>query len=235
MSFLSTIETNRKNFLKFNDMKYERFQQLITNTNIKKVINAIPMLLSVNDPKIPGYVEASVPMGIFHYEPDRETVKYLASRFHRAGIAPDNRQPFIEMLAVMGSVGTIAYTKQSDFDYWVCVDKKRVSGEMLKNFQKKIDAIQSWAMSEIEIEVHLFINDIHSLKNNIYAEDEDEAFGSTIGATLKDEFYRSSIIIAGKIPFWWVVPRIGDSEYETLYSQMPAEIRDTQYIDLGNL
>ena len=235
MSFLTTIERNRQNFLRFNEKKYERFQQLISNTNVKKVINAIPLMLSVNDPKIPGYVEGKVPMGIAHYTPDRDTVKYAESRFHKTSLQLAQTVPFIEMLAVMGSVGTIAYNKQSDFDYWVCVDKKNVKKEELDNFQKKIDGIQSWAMSEADIEVHLFINDISSLKNNIYAEDEDEAFGSTIGATLKDEFYRSSIIIAGKIPFWWVVPRIGDNEYETLYEQLPGEVREDQFIDLGNL
>ncbi|PKL36059.1 MAG: hypothetical protein CVV44_17715 [Spirochaetae bacterium HGW-Spirochaetae-1] len=235
MSFIETIEKNRENFLTFNRAKFDRFQQLITNTAIKKVVNAIPLLLCVNDRKIPGFVEGKVPLGIAGYEPDRETIKYLENRFHKTGLSIHNQHPFVEMLAVMGSVGTIAYTKQSDFDYWVCIDRKGVPADVMSNFQRKIDEIQKWTKDEAGIDVHLFPNDISNLRNNIYAEDEDEAFGSTIGATLKDEFYRSSIIIAGKIPFWWVVPRIGDREYDMLYQQVPAELREEYYIDLGNL
>ncbi len=235
MSFLDTIEKNRQNFLNFNQKKFDRLQLLITNSNVKRVINAIPLLLCVNDKKIPGYIEGPVPLGIAHYEPDQETIKYIESRFHRTGLSIDTKYPLVQMLALMGSVGTIAYTKQSDFDYWVCIDSRGTPPEQVNNFQKKVEAIQKWAIDEIKIDVHLFINEIQKLKDNIYAEDETEAFGSTIGATLKDEFYRSSIIIAGKIPFWWVLPRIGDDEYQKLYNQLPEDIRDNHYIDLGNL
>ena len=93
-----------------------------------------------------------------------------------------------------------------------------------KNFERKVDEIQKWAAQEIKIEVHMFINDINSIKNNIFAEDDDEAFGSTTGAVLKDEFFRSSIIIAGKIPFWWVLPKfVRDDEYEKLIKKIPDE------------
>ena len=52
---------------------------------------------------------------------------------------------------------------------------------------------------------------------------------------LKDEFFRSSIIIAGKIPFWWVLPRfVRDNEYEKLYHEIPEQQRGL-FIDLGNL
>lgn len=235
MSFLDTIEKNRQNFLNFNQKKFERLQQLITNSNVKRVINAIPLLLCVNDKKIPGYIEGPVPLGIACYTADQETIKFIESRFHKTGLRADIKYPLVQMLAVMGSVGTIAYTKQSDFDYWVCIDSRGIPPEQVDNFYQKVDAIQKWAIDEAKIDVHLFINEIQKLRDNIYAEDETEAFGSTIGATLKDEFYRSSIIIAGKIPFWWVLPRIGDEEYEKLYHQVPDEIRDANYIDLGNL
>jgi len=235
MSFLDTIEKNRQNFLSFNQKKFDRFQQLITNANVKRVINAIPLLLCVNDKKLPGYIEGDIPLGIPNYKADQETLKYISSHFHLNDIKFKTKDPMIQMLAVMGSVGTIAYTKQSDFDYWVCIDSHGIPKEQVDRFYQKIEAIQKWAIEDIKIDVHLFINEISKLKSNIYAEDETEAFGSTIGATLKDEFYRSSIIIAGKIPFWWVVPRIGDEEYEKLFNQVPEELREKNYIDLGNL
>ncbi len=235
MSFTEKIEKNRQNFIKFNESKILRFQQLFTNNNAKKIINSIPLFLSLNHPKVPGYIEGKVPVGISGYVPDDETIKYFETRFHIPKLRLENKHPFIEMLAIMGSVGTIAYTKTSDFDYWVCIDRRAAGEEELVNLQKKIDEIQRWVINEIGLEVHLFLNDIGSIKNNIYAEDEDEAFGSATGATLKDEFFRSSIIIAGKIPFWWVIPRIKDEEYERLYNQLSDEMKENQFIDIGNL
>ena len=206
------------------------------NANVRRVIDSIPLLLSVNESRIPGFVEGKVPYGIVNYVPSEETLNYIKARFHTTKLTAEKDNAFIEMLAVMGSVGTIAYTKESDFDYWVCVDKRGVSKEMLNNFQKKIEAIQNWVINEIKIDVHLFINDIESIQNNIFAEDENEAFGTTIGAVLKDEFFRSSIIIAGKVPFWWVIPRfITDNEYEKWFNTIPEEIRVNEFVDLGNL
>lgn len=229
------LEQNRQNFLTYNRKKYERFQALIADSDVKKVINSVPLLLSLNNPKVPGYVEGNVPMGIAGYTPDSEIVRFVETKCHVANLQFAVSEPFIEMLAVMGSPGTIAYTKKSDCDYWCCVNKDSVSKESLDKLQQKIDIIQNWVMAEAKTEIHLFLNDIKSLKNNIYAEDEDEAFGSTIGATLKDEFYRSSIIIAGKIPFWWVIPHVDDEQYKKLYAELPDETKNEQYIDLGNM
>ena len=137
MSITDKIQANHEYFLLYNKQKYDRFQQLITNTTVRRVINSIPVLLCVNEKKLPGYVEGDVPCGIAHYEPDEETMKFLQGRFHISKIPIKTKDPFIEMVAVMGSVGTIAYSKKSDFDYWVCIEKRRVGKDMLDKFQKK--------------------------------------------------------------------------------------------------
>ncbi|MBN1534417.1 MAG: class I adenylate cyclase [Spirochaetes bacterium] len=235
MSFLDTIGKNTESFLRFNEEKLRRFQSLITNTNIKRVINTIPLLLSVNDKRLPGYVEGDVPVGICSYTPDDETVKYLRGRFHQQNIPVNLKNPFVEMLAVMGSVGTIAYTKDSDFDYWVLIDSRNCTKAMLDRFCKKVETVQEWAKAEIKTDVHLFVNDVEKIRHNIFA-DEEQAFGSTIGAVLKDEFLRSSTIIAGKVPFWWVIPRfVTDREYDELFGRIPEEMKQKLYVDMGNL
>jgi adenylate cyclase, class 1 len=235
MTFLDTIGKNTESFLRFNEEKLRRFQGLITNTNIKRVINAIPLLLCVNDKRLPGYAEGDVPVGIWRYTPDDETVKYLRGRFHLPSIPFNIKNPFIEMLAVMGSVGTIAYTKESDFDYWVLIDSRNFTKVMLEAFCIKVEAVQEWAKAEINTDVHLFVNDVEKIRHNIFA-DEEQAFGSTIGAVLKDEFLRSSTIIAGKVPFWWVVPRFAtDREYDEMLARVPEEMKQKLYVDMGNL
>jgi adenylate cyclase, class 1 len=236
MPILEEIHKNRELFLRFNEVKYKNFQQLIGNPGIRRVVNSIPILLSVNHKRLPGFIEGDVPCGITGFKPDSEAVKYLQGRFYVRDIGLRTADPFIEMMAVMGSVGTIAYTRDSDFDYWVCIDRRNVPPEKIDLFQKKVDAVQSWAMKEIDIEVSIFINDISNIKENIFAENREEAFGTIIGAVLKDEFFRSSIIIAGKVPFWWVLPRfVKDSEYEALYREISDEDRKNIFVDLGNL
>ncbi len=237
MELLEIIESNKNKFLEFNKIKFQRFQQFVGNTNTKKIINSIPFLLSVNNKKFPGYIEGDVPIGIANYELDDETKRFIRGKFPAATVEiSKHTRPFIQMLAIMGSIGTIAYNKKSDFDYWVCIDGREVNRECLDLFKKKVDSVQKWASSEIKLPVHIFINDVELIKQNVFAEDEEEAFGSAVGAVLKDEFLRSSIIICGKIPFWWAVPQfVKDNEYNELFSKLPKETADKDFVDLGNL
>ncbi len=235
MKINTVIEENYNSFLKFNGMKLERFQQLFAGTNIKRVINSIPAILSMNDKKVPGYIDDRCPCGIAGYSPDAEVIRYIKGRFSADYVSPKGGR-FIEMLAVMGSVGTIAYNKRSDFDYWAVIDRSKTDEKGLVSFSKKVEEVQKWAEKEAGVEVHIFINDVHNLKQNIFAEDDEEGFGSTVGAVLKDEFFRSSIIIAGKIPFWWVVPKfVTDDEYDKIFENIPEEERDEKFVDIGNL
>ena len=237
MEFIELIENNKKKFLEFNKTKFQRFQQFVGNTNTKKIINSIPFLLSINHKKMPGYVEGNVPLGISNYVLDDDTKRFIRGKFPATTveIAKYNR-PFIQMLALMGSIGTIAYNKKSDFDYWACVDQRETTKENFELFKQKVETIQKWASAEIKLPVHIFVNDIELVKKNIFAEDDEEAFGSTMGAVLKDEFFRSSIIICGKIPFWWIVPQsTKDSEYLRLFKSLPKEMAENDFVDLGNL
>ncbi|HOK93391.1 MAG TPA: class I adenylate cyclase [Spirochaetota bacterium] len=235
MDIKKIIEENLNAFQKFNNLKYERFQSLVTNSSVKKVINAIPALLSANDRKLPGFVEGGPPCGVFGFSPDQDVVRYLKSRFS-VDFSRCSGGDFVQMFAVMGSVGTIGYNKKSDFDYWACIDRQKVDDRKYQLFCKKVEEIQKWAIKESGVEVHIFINDINSLRENVFAEDEDEGFGSTVGAVLKDEFFRSSIIIAGKIPFWWVVPKFADDKaYVSFINSIDSDFFDSHFIDIGNL
>ena len=137
MSFEQIIEQNRLNFVRFNETKLNRFQQLFANQTIKRAINAIPILLSVNDPRLPGYVDGQPPIGIHNFRGDEETLKYLSTRYHVTQIHIRTQNPFIEMLAVMGSVGTIAYTRDSDFDFWVCINSTKAQPGGLPLLQRR--------------------------------------------------------------------------------------------------
>ncbi len=236
MEFLKKIEENHGKFSKFNNIKYTRFQQLLPNATVCRIINMLPYLLCVNSRKLPGYVDGDVPLGVVNFTLDEDTRRFIRSKFTGAPIEENPEGDFVKMIAVMGSVGTVAYNKKSDLDYWVCIHRNTVNNEQYNLFCRKVVAIQEWASDELEVPVHLFVNDIEHVKKNLFAEDEEEAFGTTVGAVLKDEFFRSSILIAGKIPFWWVIPNyVTDGEYEQFYQKIPDDMKRSLYVDLGNL
>ena len=233
--FQETIQTNRDRFVQYNKAKVERFQALISNPHIKRVLNSIPFLLHTNNLKLPGYVAGNVPHGVVGLSLDEDTRRFIKGKYPQIRLDVIKENSFVEMIALIGSVGTIAYNKKSDFDYWICINKQSVSEEEYMLFRGKVLEIQKWAESEIHLPVHLFVNDITCVKKNQYDEDEDEAFGTAMGALLKDEFFRSSTIVAGKIPFWWVLPQfVKDEEYDNMYNLLSEEEKKT-YIDIGNL
>ena len=236
MAILDELHKNRERFLAFNSAKYRIMEQTINSATVRRVLHFIPLLLSLNHKRLPGYIEGDTPFSIASYVPNPEDVRQFQARFHLKELSLHNDPPFIETIAVMGSVGTIAYTSDSDFDIWICIDKQTIPRARLENFKKKVEAIRRWAQDETGVEFHLFINDINAIKANLFSESKEEAFGSIIGAVLKDEFFRSSIILAGKIPFWWVLPRfVRDLEYNRLFASVSDEEREKYYVDFGNL
>lgn len=230
------IRNNRDNFLRFNQTKFERFQQLVPNLNMRRILNSLPFLLSINSPKLVGFVEGECALGVVNPYFDDDTRRFITGKFPgvNADIQPGDM--FVQMIAVIGSVGTIAYNKKSDFDYWICVDPSEVTPEKYERFRKKVVLIQKWMEAETGVSIHLFVNDVRNLRRNIFDEDEDEAFGSVMGGLLKDEFFRSSIITSGKVPFWWVVPVTAkDSDYAALWQTLSDDERRNYFVDIGNL
>ncbi len=236
MEFLERIRSNYKRFQEFNDLRYKRFVDLIQDRMALKVIQILPALFSVNHSKVPGYIDGNTPFGILRCHSDEKVRQDLRNRFRLSEVPRFSDSPLIEMLAVMGSVGTVAYNRGSDFDFWVCVDRSALEEEAFDQFSKKVAAIQEWSRRETKRDFHFFINDVNLIRQGLFADAEGEALGSASGSVLMDEFYRSSIIIAGKTPFWWVVPQtVPDSEYRKMIDQVPEDEFREHFVDLGNL
>jgi len=234
---LTKLEENRQSFISFNSKKIERFVSLLPNANVIKILQAVFFFLHTNQARLPGYIAGNAPCGVFNFTLDPSVHQFLKNKFPTISFAinPEPENCFVQTIALIGSAGTIAYNRNSDFDFWLCVDKNSVSETEYANFRKKVVEIQSWATIQLKLEIHLFVNDITALQRNIFDEDEDEAFGSTLGALLKDEFYRSSIVMAGKTPFWWVVDSTcDDAKYKRLLKES-IEAGTKDYIDIGNL
>ena len=234
-----TLYYNRQAFLRFNRFKIDR--TLCTLSEIDRTIFLlIPRLLHVHQEGLPGYFDGNPPCGIHNFKLDHEAQVAIEKMFPDVIVRrnPDLK-PVIHTALLMGSVGSIAQTKKSDLDYTLLVNKNDFSAESMKLFQKKLNLIENWTWDNYNLETHFFINDYEEVKNNIFGESDSESTGSALAKLLKEEMYRTMIIVTGKVPFWLISPvDADDDKYEKLYMKLlngETLLKKEEFIDMGNV
>ncbi|HEB72431.1 MAG TPA: hypothetical protein ENI77_07405 [Nitrospirae bacterium] len=233
---------NRRAWRAYNDNRIKRALEISPQPS-KLAFCVVPFLLHNNRPDLPGYVKGCPECGgLFRYEPSDEDLNFarrLIPAFdlfkYRASKPVINSQ--IESLLLMGSIGSVAQTKNSDFDYWVVIDESKLSKKELNALKKKLRDIEKWA-EEKKVEVHFFPSDKEKTRNNYFGESGKESAGSSQALILKEEFYRTTILVTGKDPLWWILPAgLTNEEYEEharkIYEE--GEIDKNEVVDLGNI
>ncbi|MFD3282779.1 class I adenylate cyclase [Alteromonas macleodii] len=234
--------------LRYNKARIERALTLMPEKH-RPLFHVLPFLVHVNHEAFPGYVAPltsgeTVPFGINNYSfrPDVEQAlqRCFPAQSHLFSdikqIWP--RQRAVDALVLMGSVGTIAQTDDSDFDFWVCIDGKCFSTTELALLQQKLTAIEKWADNTFGIEVHFFLSEIDKVKQNDFGVAEGESAGSAQALFLKAEFYNTNIVVAGKAPFWWLTPeKTTEKQYQAIYNSLEkGGSPDVDwFMDLGHL
>ncbi|MFH0976432.1 MAG: class I adenylate cyclase [Spirochaetota bacterium] len=235
--FLEKIKKNKQRFTEYNQLRLKKFKDYIAQQQLENLIDAIPLFISVNHPGLPGFVEGFEPIGICNFTPSTGAFTLLRRHFPSVsqGIYK-NPKPVIELLAIMGSAGSIAYNEESDIDHWVCINENSLDKNTIKQLKYKLTEIENWITENYSVETHFFLNDIAKIKDSVFDSDEDDISGKALGKLLKDEFFRTSILLYGKVPFWWVVPAgTTDENYEKYLSIVQkSELKDV-FIDFGNL
>lgn len=200
------------------------------------VVELLPLLFHVNHPLLPGYVSQDAPMGVCDYTPSRQAI--LAARRivktytyeHRLA-----RRPAINGLYLMGSPGTIAYSKTSDLDVWLCHDPELNDAEIAR-LNAKARLIEAFS-HDLGLETHFFVFDAERFKRGENLSLSAESSGSSQHALLLDEFYRSGLLIAGLKPLWWHVPLEEAHRYDEYVEQAIRQRRISarNYVDFGGL
>jgi adenylate cyclase class 1 len=173
--------------------------------------------------------------GISNYTPSPKTVR-LARKYLRVDklLLLPGKECHIEALFTIGSVGTIAQSAESDLDYWVCVDRNRMGPDAVALLTLKLESIERWARQRFGTELHFFVVDPENVREGRFGGSDFESSGSAQGMILKEEFYRTMILVAGKIPFWNVLPVWTDNRYYPLLHNIASRFHD-DYLDLGNV
>lgn len=187
-------------------------------------------------------IPKEIPHGIAGYLPSVETEnmcrKYFAGKYlHKDGMHfIERRFCHIEGLFTIGSIGSIAHTAGSDIDYWVCIRSVLFDHNMKELLEEKLRAIETWAQAYFRTEIHFFIVNIEDARNSVFGESDSESSGSAQGQLLKEEFYRSMIHVAGKLPFWVTLPaKVSKNYYHDLHIRACPVPGSGGFIDFGDI
>lgn len=198
----------------------------------------VPLLLHKNI-DLPGAppIHPKTPCGIADYMPSGPALqvleKFTDTHSHKAEYIS---APYIEGVFTMGSIGSLAQTHESDIDYWVCIHEELMNAHEHSLFLQKLALLEKLAMEKFKIQTTFFVVDIQKAKNNDFGGSTQESSGSAQSRLLKEEFYRTMIHVAGKLPLWAVLPTpISLNYYHMIMTQISRLPGSHRYIDLGDI
>lgn len=195
----------------------------------------VALYLHFNHPLIPGYVAGDVPHGISCFEPNEAQSRYLYSLSSSYGSFEQfvSKDESIIALYCMGSTSSVGQGLKSDIDCWVCVSR-HLSPRRIELLEKKCLFITEMAEKR-GVEINFFVVKDNKFKEkNIESADKDSC-GSAQHLFLLDEFYRSSICLAGKKLVWMLVPEEAEPQYDEYVNQLFSQgiIDRQEWFDLG--
>ncbi len=229
------IEATKKRFLMINRERLRRAEDCMRPTQ-RDFLDFLPLLFHVNHPCLPGYVSQTSPAGICDYNPTKRGLgaakKYIQRFDYQKRALP--RYDIVSMF-LMGSSGTVAYSKKSDFDIWLC-HQHDLPEERLVELQNKASAIEAWADAQ-GLEVHFFLMDPVRFKQGEIVDLSSESSGTAQYYLLLEEFYRTGLLLAGRFPAWWLVPPEEEGDYDA-YLKMLFKRRlaiEGECVDFGGI
>jgi adenylate cyclase, class 1 len=241
---LGTFTQNKKTYLAYNNFRKRIFSELSPQDS-EVILYMLPWMLSVNDPAVPGYIsDLKIPIAVHGIRTDPQVLKRekiflktLKSKKHLSVASTPHEVLQIQGIYTIGSIGTISQTSSSDCDTWVCIQKKDFSDLQFQQLIQKTNLIKGWLDNNIRIPVFFFICDVEDVRTSNFGSVDHESAGSTQKNTLKEEFYRTTITVAGKIPLWWLC---FDKDNEVDYAGFLAQYEkgvfgDYDCLDLGPL
>ncbi len=206
--------------------------------NGRVIFSSIALYLHYNHPLIPGYVVGDVPHGISGFIPNETQKNYLYSLSSASGVNQEfiNVDESIIAVYCMGSTSSVGQGPKSDIDVWVCVSH-HLSDERIVLLEKKCSFITEMSAKR-GVEVNFFIVKDNKFKEPNIDSADKESCGSAQHMFLLDEFYRSSIYLAGKKLVWMVVPESEEYRYDDYVNNdlfKSGILSRDQWFDLGSV
>ena len=204
----------------------------------------IPFFIHINQPQFPGYVpDQPRACGICNFK-NSGFYKILRDKDGVPGDLPeaeiDIDDPCVMGLYHIGSLGTFTQSAQSDFDYWVIIDRTKFTEQRYYNLEKKLNHIVKYSREHFDQEVTFFIMDQADIREDCYAGFKEPETLIAPKLFLKEEFYRTFLMIAGRIPLWTILPANmekggHDRLVERLFQAPELQSLLKDFIDLGKV
>ncbi|NQD36116.1 class I adenylate cyclase [Permianibacter sp. IMCC34836] len=225
----------RKRFLQLNRERLERLR-LSARERERELIDLLPLLFHVNHALLPGWLDMDVPCSISDYTPGQTTLqaaRRVARGFHyekRASLKRD-----LHALYLMGSTGTVGHSGDSDLDVWL-IHRDDLSSEGIARLVEKARRITSYAQRE-GVSLHVYPMTANAARRGEFGPLGSEHSGSTQHLLLLDEFYRSALLLAGRLPLWWLVPPEQHDQYDAYAARLLSHryVRASDVVDFGNV
>lgn len=225
----------RKRFDAISAARLERLRTMLPARH-RQFVDLLPLLLHLNHPALPGYVSQGTPCGISGWSPPASTLA-LAAQLARSFAQPRRKpaQPQIDALYLMGSPGSLGHSDHSDLDIWVCYPHE-LDAQALSALARKATLLQEWAAT-LGLEAHLFLMNGERYRSGEREPLTGENCGSTQHHLLLDEFYRTGILLAGRIPAWWLVPPEHEPDHDAWCARLLEQrhVRAGDVIDFGGV
>ena len=239
-----TLSRNKRIFLEYNEFRKKIFSER-TPKDSEIILYLIPWLFSINEPACPGYLQdLNQPFRVYNVEFNKG-IRNLEKSFKkmfgvtRRGtlLTPTQKSYVIQGIYTIGSVGTVNQNSLSDCDIWVCFDKEEFDKAAWNQLNQKVNIIKGWLDNNIKLPVYFFISDVTAVKEGNFGSVDAESSGSAQQLVLKEEFYRTFILICGKIPIWWL---LYNKSFKIEYNYALSAINSDTFweydlIDFGNI
>lgn len=222
-------------FLEINQRRLERAKADLTETQ-RSFLTLLPLLFQDNHTGLPGFISDDIPAGIPNYSPGRDELA-AARRFSNTFTL--RRRAFLRYLIrgiyLMGSIGTIGYSHASDCDVWLCHDAGISHTDVVK-LQAKARQIEAKSR-ELHLEMNIFVMSAENFREGRLDRLSHESSGTAQHIFLLEEFYRTSLLLAGQPPLWWLVPPSQEQNYGDFVQGLLEQgvIRTDEFLDFGGL
>ncbi len=230
-----TLTTIKQRFLQVNNARLARTKSALAARH-QIFLELLPMMIHVNHPMLPGYVSHQTPAGLADYNPSKRDVQ-KTQRLARSFTY--RRQPTMRRritgIFLMGSCGSVAQSESSDLDIWIC-HSSNLNTDAVLLLRQKTDAITRWALS-IGLEAHFFLMEDEKFRSGERESLSTEDCGSSQHYLLLDEFYRTGLLIAGRIPIWWLIPPEEEKQYDYYANTLRTKrfVRKDATLDFGGV
>lgn len=188
-------------------------------------LDALPVMLHSNHAEFPCFVSEYTPCGICKYQPsgaELQKIHHLAPSFTLQDTKVNKQQ--LLGLYITGDCGTLIESPQQNIIVWVChVDN--LGANEISHLSRKCGLIEEWAKSlDLKVKFRIFDSKFISTQKN-----------ATQRFLELDLFYRTSVLVAGRIPLWWIIPPQEEARYEQYASILRHKnfVQDEDVIDFG--